>query len=226
MHCTKDQVATHKKWSLAVVFSLLAGAATAQTPAPSGFEMTDEEEATTPDAAYPAPHPSQPYGYVPYASPGPRPYTPRPPAFTLPDGPLPRLEQKPAAGLALGYGATGYDEEIRRAARLQDSLQGPLQGGWVLRTASGSALYAVQLVQPADRPFTPEGAWRQLGVTPGRGASGYLNLVVFNGTDLTLRFVEGTSAELRVVTLRRDLAGQWAGELWRPSGTQPVVLTR
>ncbi|HEX8232782.1 MAG TPA: hypothetical protein VF559_05495 [Caulobacteraceae bacterium] len=226
----------HKIAALAAVVITAASAAEAQTTAPSagGFEMTDEDAAESAAPApggyqpygLPAPQPYsyQPYTYSPYASPGPRPYVPTPPAFTLPAGPLPKLES-PSREQPATYGARDYDEAVRAAARAEEMRQGALSGGWTLRSAAGALLYAFELAQSPDQPFAAQGAWRQLG-TPARPSIGYLSMAAYDGSQLTLRFNQGPPGELRVVTLRRDLSGRWAGELWRPTGTEAVVLTR
>lgn len=236
MRCTTGQVALHKIAATAIliaVVSAVGARAQAQATPSTGFEMTDEDAAEDPA---PAPgeyrpyglSPPQPYGYQPsspYASPGPHPYVPTPPAFTLPTGPLPTLSSLSVEPPA-SYGGREYDDTIRAAARAEEMRQGELSGGWTLKGAAGALLYVFELAQSPEQPFMAQGAWRRLGAPAARESIGYLSMAAYDGSQLTLRFNQGPAGELRVVTLRRDSTGRWAGELWRPSGVEPVVLTR
>jgi len=115
-----------------------------------------------------------------------------------------------------------YDAAVRASSRTADTLQGPLDGSWVL-TGRGRRLYRFQLADHGLGPGTIEGAWRDLRLG-GRGVhSGVLSDVARDGEALVLRFDE--RGDPVTVTVRPAGAG-WAGRMRRGLRTMSVTLRR
>lgn len=123
-----------------------------------------------------------------------------------------------------------YEAGVRGAFTRSQSLQGPLDGTWLLKDAAGAGLYRVQLVDPgfADAPL--EGVWSDLRVDGAPDASGFFTGVMREGARLTLRFARPDSgAMVATLNLRPDRA--YAGELrasrtGRPDAVEAVTLVR
>jgi hypothetical protein len=168
--------------------------------------------------------------------PAPPPATAAPaPASPAPAGPAPapgpprRIDDlsRPLTG-AVPQGS--YEERLRGASSRTQSLQGPLDGTWMLKTAAGAALYRVQLVDPGFSGGRLEGAWSDLSAAAAPDASGFFSGVVREGGRLTLQFARpGTG--LMVAALEQRPQGGYAGELrsseaGRPDRSEPVILVR
>lgn len=114
-----------------------------------------------------------------------------------------------------------YETGVRGAFSRNQSLQGPLDGTWILKTATGAALFRVQFVDPGFSGGRLEGAWQDLRAGAAMDSSGFFSGVMREGAKLTLQFArpgEGPNA----VTLDQRADGRYAGEL----NGQAVVLGR
>ena len=114
--------------------------------------------------------------------------------------------------LALPAAAQNLDlgHRIAASAKAAESLQGPLDGAWVLTDAGGRTLYFIQMVDPVTGRGL-EAAWRDQG-----GHVGPVTHVRRSGDHLVLRF-KGVR-----VTLTKS-GGRWSGAL--VSGAQRRVVT-
>ena len=102
-----------------------------------------------------------------------------------------------------------YEAGVRGAFSRTQSLQGPLDGTWTLKDATGSALYRIQLVDPGFGGGAIEGAWSDLRA--GAAApSGFFTAVRREGTRLTLEFAEAGAV---AASLDAAPAGGFSGEL-------------
>lgn len=115
-----------------------------------------------------------------------------------------------------------YDSRLKSSYASAQGFQGPLDGGWTLAAKGAEDLYALQLVDRADRL---EGAWRDLRRKGALGASGLVDDIQRIGTDLTLRFAAGGAAFV-TATLHGGYDGSWSGELTEGGRTRAVVLLR
>jgi hypothetical protein len=68
------------------------------------------------------------------------------------------------------------------------------------------------------------GAWRNLRVARSATSAGFLALVGYDGAQLSMRFIEQSPQDLVAVSLARDPAGRFTGQLSRNGATIPVVL--
>ena len=145
----------------------------------------------------------------------PMPGTPpaRPPVTTPAPPPEPTAEER----------AQMYESGVRSSFEARESLQGPLDGRWLLADADGKGLYMLQLTDPGTGRGPVEGAWRDLSRQGAVGASGFLTSAEHFGRDLVLKFEEG---EACVVTLTLGADGRWTGTLRIVNGNRPVIMTR
>ena len=116
-----------------------------------------------------------------------------------------------------------YDSRLKSSFVAAQGFQGPLDGGWTLAAKGAEDLYALQLVDRADRL---EGVWRDLRRKGALNASGLVDDIQRNGADLTLRFAAGGGAAPVTATLHGTYDGAWAGELKEGGRTRSVVLRR
>jgi len=115
-----------------------------------------------------------------------------------------------------------YDTRIRASFASAESYQGPLDGGWTL-SAEGQDLYALQLVDRRDRL---EGVWRDLRRKGSLNASGLVDNLQRQGSELTVRFTPTPGGPSSVATLHDSVGGSWAGELAEGGGRRAVTLRR
>ena len=116
-----------------------------------------------------------------------------------------------------------YDSRIRASFASAESFQGPLDGGWML-SARGQDLYALQLVDRRDRL---EGVWRDVRRKGSLNASGLLDDLQRQGSELTLRFTPLPGAPSAVATLHESAgSGLWTGDLAEGGGKRAVTLRR
>ena len=174
---------------------------------------TDPAATAAPDPAPAAPAAAPPVPAAPPADPGP----PR----SLDD------LSRPLTG-AVPQGS--YEMGLRGAFSRTQSLQGPLDGTWILKDAAGAGLYRVQLVDPGFSGGRLEGAWSDLKTGPAPDASGFFSGVAREGARLSLQFTRAGDG-LVVVELDPRPAGGWMGELraasaGRPEHKEPVTLVR
>lgn len=118
-----------------------------------------------------------------------------------------------------------YETGIRGAFSRTQSLQGPLDGTWILKDAAGGSLYRVQLVDPGFAGGRLEGAWQDLRAGAAMGSSGFFSGVAREGARLTLQFARPGEG-LTALTLDQRADGRYAGELKVGDKGEPVVLGR
>jgi hypothetical protein len=183
---------------------------------PHGQQPGDEDEPDTASAPRAAPEPEP--SFVP--TPGAPPYAPPP---------RPRLEA-PAHVEETGKTADApptprdmaYEARIRSSFASAEGFQGQLDGGWVL-SGDGKDLYALQLVDQRDRL---EGVWRDMRRKGSINASGLVDDIQRQGSEVTLRFTSAPGAATTVATLHDAGGGRWSGELAEGTARRAVTLRR
>lgn len=122
-----------------------------------------------------------------------------------------------------------YEAGVLGAVARAQTLQGPLDGGWLVAPPSGAPLLRLQLVDPGFAGGSLEGAWSDLGAT-GPDARGFFTGVSRIGSMVTMQFVRpGVGAS--TLTLQPRLEGGYAGELisvepGRPEQRTAVTMVR
>ena len=172
--------------------------APAESPAPAPAVTTDQDEDV--------PTPTAPItGQTP---------APSAPAAAPPPIPPPAMLSGP-----------GYDAAVRATSQSAQSMQGPIDGGWMLTGPGNERLYRFQFVDHGPDLDLAEGAWRDLKSASRTTGSGFIATVASDGARLMLRFYETDANDLAVVTVKPD--GQnWAGELWYRGVVTRVTLAR
>ena len=178
--------------------------------------------------------PSPPPAAAPVAPPSVAAVPPPLPAGSAPAAPA-GADPAPRRIDDLGHPLTGavpqgsYEAGVKGAFSRTQSLQGPLDGTWILKDAAGTGLYRFQLVDPGFGGGRIEGAWSDLHAGPA-SASGFFTEVVRDGTKLTLQFNE---PGLGLVAAALDVrpGGGFAGDLTsaeagRESKRSAVTLVR
>jgi hypothetical protein len=127
------------------------------------------------------------------------------------------------SGAAIPDGAA-FEARIRASAAASEGLQGPMDGGWTVRTADGDPLYGFQLVDPGAGAI--EGAWRDMRRTGAPGARGLLASLVRVGDDLTVRFYPRDGGNAVLLELHGFSEDVWSGTLSENGVDTPVSLTR
>jgi len=115
-----------------------------------------------------------------------------------------------------------YENRIRSSFASAEGFQGPLDGGWTM-SAGGQDLYSLQIVDRRDRL---EGVWRDLRRKGALNASGLVDDMQRQGSDLTLRFMPAQGAPAIVAVLHDGGAGHWTGELTERGQKRSVSLRR
>jgi hypothetical protein len=174
-------------------------------------EMDEPDTAGQPVRQEPDPS----VGAMPVA---PRPYWPRAPQLT---GPTHLEETGKSPDGPPTVRDLAYESRIRSSIAAAQSFQGPLDGGWTLKSGT-EALYAMQLVDRGAGAL--EGAWRDLRRQGAPGSSGFVDQIESQGPDLTLRFTTVSGAPAEIV-LHADAAG-WSGDLTEGAEHQVVQLRR
>jgi hypothetical protein len=105
-----------------------------------------------------------------------------------------------------------YEAGVRGAFSRNQSLQGPLDGTWLLKDAAGTTLYRVQLVDPGFASGRLEGAWQDLRAGSPMDNSGFFSGVAREGMRLILQFARAGTG-LTVLTLDQRPDGAFAGEI-------------
>ena len=223
--------------AIAVALTLGAGQASAQEATPTAppvydpigdviaaalppDQTTDQE----PDAETAAP---PPVPTAPAARPEPAPYRPmvtapsRAPLLDKPvmidetgknpDGPPTPLD-------------VGYETRIRGSAAAAQGLQGPLDGGWTVRSAYGVAVMTLQLVDRGNGYGQLEGAWRSLDGPVSK--VGLIDSLDRQPAVLTIRITKAPGKPTVVLTLTPASDGGWAGEVSDEWGVHPVTMRR
>ncbi|HYE44342.1 MAG TPA: hypothetical protein VEA44_01070 [Caulobacter sp.] len=206
---------------------VLIGGEAAETADSAETEAAESEvvETADGDAEDPAETAAPAPAAAPY-SPQP-PFIPPPPVSRLPqlDRPvmIDELWRTPEAPPTVSEQA--YESRIRGGAGSAQGLQGPLDGGWVLRGPDGRTLYGLQLVDRSTGTLEG-GAFRSLRQDRPPGQAGLIESAdrMADGS-VQLRFTPRGSRQPAVLTLR-PTAGGWTGELWEGGATRPVTMGR
>lgn len=180
-----------------------------------------DEEAPTQTAA-PTPQPAPQPTYQP-----PAPFVPPPPVSRLPqlDRPvmIDELSRTPEAPPTASEQT--YESRIRGGSSSAQGLQGPLDGGWVLRGSDGGPLFGLQLVDKGTGGLEG-GAFRSLRQGRGAGQVGLIDSVdrMFDGS-IQVRFSIRGQSQPAVITLRPS-GNAWSGEMWEAGTTRAVTMRR
>lgn len=156
--------------------------------AASGPQTTDEEDEAPPTA--PAPR------HKPTILPIPAPETAVPSA---PGAPM-SVEQ-------------AYELRVKGSIAAAQGLQGPLDGGWILRGGDGVALYSLQIADPAGGYGPVEGAWRDLRRPGAVGSTGLIDSIerTYDG-GAAVRFMPRAGIG-STLSLSAGPDGTWSGRL-------------
>ncbi|EJL25704.1 hypothetical protein PMI01_04258 [Caulobacter sp. AP07] len=174
--------------------------------AQSGPQTTDEEE-----PAAQAPLPPHKPTILPIPAPEPPPgQAPAQAAGAVPGGYMPTAE--------------AYDLRIKGSILAAQGLQGPMDGAWSLTGPDGTALYDLQIVDPAGGYGGLEGAWRDLRRPGTVGSTGLIDFVDRSTGELAARF-SPRPGQLATVTLRPRGDGAWVGAL-NENGVDTAVTAR
>lgn len=117
-----------------------------------------------------------------------------------------------------------YESRLRASIASAQGLQGPLDGRWVMRTAAGTALYSLQLVDTGMGGL--EGAWRDLRRPGALDASGFVDEIRRAGVQLYVRFETGGGHQATSAQLDPRADGSWEGELYDDGQRHRVILKR
>ncbi len=117
-----------------------------------------------------------------------------------------------------------YESRIRGSAAASQGLQGPLDGGWTIRTAAGAPVLSLQLVDRGQGYGQLEGAWRSLDVPVSR--VGLIDSLDRQPTVLTIRITRAPGRPTAVLSLTPASDGTWRGDLMDDQGVRPVVMKR
>ncbi|MCE3288574.1 MAG: hypothetical protein K0R83_586 [Caulobacter sp.] len=202
-------------------------AAASQANDESAAESADGDAEDPGETAASALEPAPP-AYAPPAPAysAPAPYIPPAPASRLPqlDRPvlvdeLSRTPEAPPTAVE-----QAYESRIRGGLNAAQGLQGPLDGGWVLRGPDGRTLYGLQLVDKGTGAIMLEGAWRSMKPGPGQvGLVDSISRTASGGVDI--RFTPRGAREASVLQLEPAGAG-WSGTLWEAGANRSVTLRR
>ena len=118
-----------------------------------------------------------------------------------------------------------FNAKILADEAAAEAHKGPLDGVWTLKSAEGSALYALLLSDQINRPV--EGAWRDLRRNLTVTSSGFIAEIHHDEEALSLRFYVRDEAHPVLVRLIADDQGRWRGTLTDEAGRKsPVSLER
>ncbi len=149
----------------------------------------------------------------------------------------PRLDSRPAASAPVHIDETGrtpdapptpsdlnYESRLRATYNAAQMMQGPLDGGWILR-AGGDVAYDLQLVDKGRGSL--EGAWRDPRRRGGLDSSGFIDEIRNDAGRLILRFrPKRNSPETVEGTFEVGEQGQWSGEVVDRGSRYPATLSR
>jgi hypothetical protein len=194
-------------------------------------QSTDGAEGEPDDADPPA---APPPGY--YLAPTTALTAAPPPAMTILPPPAAPAPGRPSLDRPVMVGETGvspdgpptlldlsYEARIRGSAQAAQGLQGPLDGGWTVRTLAGAPLLSLQLVDRGQGYGGLEGAWRELGAPVAR--VGLIDSLDRQPVILTIRITPAGKAT-RILTLIPAADGTWSGDLADDTGIRPVTMRR
>lgn len=200
-----------------------AATSQANTESADGDAEDPGDGASLPEASPPR---AQVYSAPVYSAPPP--YIPPPPVSRLPqlDRPvmIDELYRTPEAPPTQVEQA--YESRIRGGFSAAQGLQGPLDGGWVLRGPDGRTLYGLQLVDKGAGAISLEGAWRSLKQGQAVGGVGLVDSIERTATGgVYIRFTPRGAREASILQL--DQAGSgWNGTLWEAGSNRSVTLRR
>lgn len=117
-----------------------------------------------------------------------------------------------------------YESRIRGSAAASQGLQGPLDGGWTVRTEAGAPVLSLQLVDRGNGYGQLEGAWRSLDASAGK--VGLIDSLDRQPAILTIRITKFPGKPTTVLSLTPASDGSWRGELMDDHGVRPVVMKR
>ncbi len=117
-----------------------------------------------------------------------------------------------------------YESRIRGSAAASQGLQGPLDGGWTVRTAAGAPVLSLQLVDRGTGYGQLEGAWRSLDTPVSK--VGLIDSLDRQPVILTIRITRAPGRPTAVLSLTPSSDGSWSGELMDDRGVRPVVMKR
>jgi len=140
---------------------------------------------------------------------------------------LPIPAPEPAAPAAAGGAMSveqAYELRVKGSIAAAQGLQGPLDGGWTIRGADGTALYALQIVDPAGGYGPVEGAWRDLRRKGAVGSTGLIDSVerTYDG-GAAVRFMAKAGVG-STLSLSGGSDGGWSGRLVE-DGAAPVAVS-
>ena len=119
--------------------------------------------------------------------------------------------------------AAGLDARIAASANAAQALQGPLDGTWRVTSATGGALYVLQISDPAGGGSPLEAAWRKPG--PG-GDVGAASRISRSGGRLLVDFRPRIDGPAVALSLRRSSPQRWRGWMvWR-GARRRVMMAR
>ena len=114
---------------------------------------------------------------------------------------------------------------IDAAMAAEQSLQGPLDGGWTLRDGDGRLLYRFEIVDPAGGHGPLTGAWRDMGADAPGGGAGVIAGMRREGRSLRFEFATG-GGPAATVRLRERSPDLWVGRIIASGAARTVVLRR
>jgi hypothetical protein len=126
------------------------------------------------------------------------------------------------AAAALAQPADEADSRILAAARAAESLQGPLDGRWVLTSGDGKPIFVFQITDKS-LDAEPEGVWRDARKAAVAGDIGPIDQLSRSRDSLTMSFAASPGSPLVTITLK-NVAGAWTGDLREGPATTRVSL--
>lgn len=143
-----------------------------------------------------------------------------------PDAPEPGVVSPPAPGGAIAGryvppDGRALDDRIRASAAAAQGLQGPMDGGWTVRSSDGRALFGLQFSDPVGGSL--EGAWRDLRRPGAANARGVIAGLFRTGGELMIRFFPIEGGDPVVLQLTGYSDDVWGGSLWEASGGETAV---
>ena len=157
---------------------------------------------------------------APYASP-PSAYAPSRPRVTEPVNvdDHDKTPERPLNSVELGY-----ESRLRSSFASAQGMQGPLDGAWTLRAASGQPIYALLLVDKGQGAL--EGAWRDPRRAGAVEGSGFLASIQRAGSQVTASFYPRPGGGVANLTLSQAAGGEWTGELVEGGTRSAVRMSR
>lgn len=118
-----------------------------------------------------------------------------------------------------------YELRIKGSIAAAQGLQGPLDGGWTVAGPDGTALYGLQIVDPAGGERPLEGAWRDMRRPGAVGSTGLVETLERTDGGVVARFSPRPDHAV-VLTLTPEDEIRWRGDLVEGAARTRVVATR